>query len=85
MKAILQYTNVIHDTETMFNTLLEKDMEVLKIQSGTPRPKITIRVKDNNDLIELVYELNKKCVYEVKVLKIKSDNSIFSLIKRCFK
>ena len=84
MKVVLQYTNVIHDTTTVFNTFASNNIEILKIKSGIPRPKVTIRVKDNNELIHLMYVLNTKCVYEVEVIKIKSENSIFGLIKRLF-
>ena len=47
-------------------------------------PKVTIRVKDHNELRQLLFELNNICTYEVRVVKVKSENSLIERIKRIF-
>lgn len=84
MKAVLQYTNVIHDTSVIFNTLNANNIEILKITSGVPRPKITIRVGDHKTLLNLMYELNKKCVCNVSVVKTISEKFFIDFIKAIF-
>lgn len=85
MKAVLEYTNCLQDGRNVFNTLALGNAEILKTKQGCSiYPQITIRVKDTNQLNHLVSALNRNCTYEVRVVKVKSEDSLFEKIKRIF-
>lgn len=86
MKAILKYTDCLQDGRNVFNTLAVRNVEILKTRSGQSiYPQITIRVKNNNELNQLVSALNRNCIYEVRVVKIKSEDGLIKKIKKVFK
>lgn len=81
MKAVLKYTDCLQDGRKVFNILAIRNIEILKTrQDSSCYPQITIRVKDNNELNQLIAELNKKCSYEVRVVKVKTDNMFFKIL-----
>lgn len=41
--------------------------------ASTWQVKVTIRIKDNGELMELLHDLNYKCFHEVSVVKIKTE------------
>lgn len=82
MKAILKYTNCLQDGRNVFKTLAVRNVEILKTKSGSSiYPQITIRIKNYKELNELILELNVKCKYEVRVVKVMNKGSIINRIK----
>lgn len=85
MKAVLKYTDCLQDGRNVFNTLALRNVEILKTKQGMSiYPQITIRVKDTNELNQLMSSLNRNCTYEVRVVKVKSETSLIEKIKRIF-
>lgn len=85
MKAVLKYTDCLQDGRRVFNTLAINNVEVLKTKQGCSiYPQITIRIKDMSELNQLVSALNRSCIYEVRIVKVKSENSLIEKIKRIF-
>lgn len=85
MKAVLKYTDCLQDGRKVFNTLAVRNVEILKTKQGCSiYPQITIRIKDTNELNQLVSALNKNCNYEVRVVKVKSESGLIEKIKRIF-
>lgn len=86
MKAVLKYTDCLQDGRNVFNTLAIRNVEILRTRSGLSiYPRITIRVKDNHELNQLVSALNRSCTYEVRVVKIKPDGNIINSLNKIFK
>ena len=72
MRAVLKYTNCMQDGRNVFRVLADNNVEILKTRPGLSiYPQITIRIKDYNELNQLVSTLNKNCTYEVRVVKVK--------------
>jgi hypothetical protein len=86
MKAILRYTDCLSDGKNVFRILANRNIEVLKTKqkSFNIYPQITIRINDQNELNQLLFDLNRNCTYEVRVVKVKSENRIIDRIKRLF-
>ena len=85
MKAVLKYTDCLQDGRNVFHTLAVRNVEILKTKQGfSIYPQITIRIKDTDELNQLVSELNKNCRYEVRVVKVKSESGLIEKIKRIF-
>ena len=81
MRAVLQYRSWDQDGNKVFQILAENKIEILKTTDDSTFPKVTIRIEDNKQLLSLVYDLNKACTREVKVLGIKSDETLMNRIK----
>ena len=86
MKVVLKYTDCLQDGRKVFYVLGNSNAEILKTKQIGPTiyPKVTIRIKDNNELRQLLSELNNMCTYEVRVVKVKSESGIIERIKRIF-
>lgn len=85
MKAILRYVDYAEDGRIFFSVLSEHNVEILRIKhDASIYPKVTIRIKDNGELMELLHDLNYKCFHEVSVVKIKTEAGIIERIKRIF-
>lgn len=68
-----------------FSVLSEHNVEILRTKhDASIYPKVTIRIKDNGELMELLHDLNYKCFHEVSVVKIKTEAGIIERIKRIF-
>lgn len=86
LRVILKYTDCLQDERNVFNTLAIRNVEILKTRQGfSIYPKITIRIKNNDELNQLLSALNRNCTYEVIVVKVKQDKSFSDLFKKIFK
>ena len=86
LRVILQYKCCSDDGKNVFNTLAIRNVEILKTRQGcNVYPRVTIRIKDNDKLNQLVSALNKNCSYEVRVVKVKPEETIADLFKKLFK
>lgn len=76
LKVVLRYTNCLQDGRNVFQILADNNVMILKTRDGwSIYSKITIVVKDYNELNFLISELNRNCSYEVRVIKTKIINS----------
>ena len=76
LKVVLRYTDCLQDGRNVFRILADNNAKILKTRKGfSIHPKITIVVKDYNELNLLISELNCNCSYEVRVVKTKIMNS----------
>lgn len=85
MKAVLEcYDHIIsRDGRQMFRILAERKIEVIKTKTYTCTSdvRVTIRIKDWNELNLLVSELNKYCSCGVRIVKVRYDG-LFSRLWR---
>ena len=85
MKAVLEYYNHIisRDGRQMFRILAERKIEVIKTKTDTwtSDVRVTIRIKDWNELNLLVSELNKYCPCGVRIVKVRGDG-VFNRLRR---
>lgn len=78
--AVLKYTDCLSDGKNVFRVLANRNVEVLKTKQGASiYPNITIRVNDQNELSQLLSDLNRNCIYEVRLVKIKAERSFKSM------
>lgn len=72
MKVTLRYTDCgCEDGKNVFMVLAKRNISILRIKRGfSIYPKITICVKDYDELNSLIYDLNNCCAYEVSIVKI---------------
>lgn len=73
LKVVLRYTDCLQDGKNVFSTLGEQDLKILKTKQpfASIYPKVTILVKDSRELNELISKLNRRCHYEVSIIKVK--------------
>lgn len=86
MKVILQYTDCMCDDKNVFGVLALNNIEIIKTKQGrySIYPLVTIRVKDTDTLNKILEQLNKKSVYGVRIVKVKSDKSFIERLKMLF-
>ena len=74
LKAILQYTDCLQDGRNVFRVLAQNNIQILKTQNPIfgIYPKVTVMFEDNLQLNRVLYDLNQKCRYEVRLVKIKN-------------
>ena len=77
MKAVLEYTDrlVSHDGRQVFKILAERNIEIIKTKpdSLSNKVRVTIRVKDYEELNLLLLELNKYCRVSVCLIKVRRE------------
>lgn len=74
LRVVLKYTNCLQDGRNVFRILASHNVEILRTWSFfNMYPRVTIRINDNSKLNDILYDLNKKCFYEVSVIKIKKE------------
>lgn len=79
MKAVLKYTDCLHDGKRVSSVLYENNIQILRIRQGKSiYPQVTIHVNDYNELNMLIQKLNDVCLYGVEVVKVNTIN--YSLI-----
>lgn len=73
LKVILQYTDCLQDGKRFFSILAKYPVVILKSKENgwSTKVKVTVIVPDYDALTELIYELNQRCIYEVRVVKMK--------------
>ena len=85
MKAILRYTNCLLDGKNVFGILSAHNAHIIKTKHrNSIYPRITIKIKNYDELNHLIYEINSKSTYGVELIKVKPDNRILDLIKKIF-
>lgn len=74
LKAILQYTDCLQDGRNVFSVLAQNNIQILKTQNPIFGicPKVTVMFEDSLQLNRVLYDLNQKCRYEVRLVKIKN-------------
>ena len=71
MKAVLQYIDVLNDKRRFHAILAINNIRIIKEKRGPSiYPKVTISVKDYDELNQLIIELNEKSYYGVSVIKV---------------
>lgn len=64
MKAILKYTDCLHDGKRVSSVLYENNIQILRIRPGKSiYPQVTIHVNDYDELNMLIQKLNDACLY----------------------
>ena len=78
MIAVLKYTDCLSDGKNVFKIIANRNIEVLKTKqkSFSICPYITIRINDQNELNQLLSDLNKNCIYEVRLVKVKNERKL---------
>ena len=72
LKVVLKYTDCLQDGRVVFGVLAAHKVEILHTRSFlTMYPRVTIRIKDYDELNDILYDLNKQSSYEVRVVKVK--------------
>ena len=86
MKVVLEYTDCLQDGKNVFSILAANDVEILKSKKiyWSIEVLVTIRIKDGNELNKLIYELNRNCKHEVRVISVKFEDNFLERIKRIF-
>lgn len=86
MIATIRYTDCLQDGKNVFRILSRRNVEILKTKHGwcSIYPKIKIRVKNNDELNQLLLDFSNSCEYEVSVVNVKSYDSFIERIKRYF-
>ena len=74
LKAILQYTDCFQDGRNVFSVLATNNIQILKTQTPifSIYPRVTVLFEDTRQLNQVLYDLNQKCRYEVRLVKIKN-------------
>lgn len=78
MRAILRYTDCLLDGKNVFRVLSENNVDILDTKQWpwSICPKITIHIESHRELNKLLYELNRRCTYEVRLVKTKKRKSV---------
>lgn len=85
MRATLRYTDCLEDGKNVFSILSNKGIEILKTKRGLSiYPQITVKIKDNKELNQLLLNLNNNCRYEVSVVRVNQYDSFIDFLKSVF-
>ena len=72
LKVVLKYTDCLQDGRNVFGVLASHNVKILNTRAFlTMYPKVTICIDDYNKLNNVLYDLNRECSYEVRVVKVK--------------
>ncbi len=86
MKAILKYIDDLGDGNIVFDTIAIRNVKILRTKTGLIKyPRITIYIKDYKELNQLIAELNRKCKYEVQIVKVVNEVNRIKHIINIFK
>lgn len=74
----IKYTDCLSDGKNAFRIIANRNIEVLKTKqkSYDIYPQITIRINDQNELIQLLSDLNRNCIYEARLVKVKNERGL---------
>ena len=84
MKAILQYNKAFCDGNRMRTCFKKHNVEVIRVSDNRIESTITIRLSNYSTLLPLLYDLNQVQHCGVRLIKTKSDKTIFEYIKKFF-
>lgn len=75
MRAVLRYTDCLEDGKNVFRVLAENDIEILgtKQRDYSIYPEITILIANRQELNGLLDKLNRRCTYEVRLVKTQKE------------
>ena len=78
MIVVLKYTDCLEDGKNVFRILANRNIEVLKTKQKSYNiyPHVTIRINDQNELSQLLSDLNRNCIYEVRLVKVKNERRL---------
>lgn len=87
MRATLRYTDCLQDGRQVFYVLAKRNVKILKTKQKDVaiHPEVTIYIKSNEELNQLLSNLNYNCRYEVSVVKVYPYDNFFDFIKNIFK
>ena len=74
IKATLKYTDCLADGKIVYQTLIENKALLIATKSplfGSIYPRVVVLFHDACHMHETVYELNKRCHYEVSLVRFK--------------
>ena len=70
IKAVLRYTDCLQDGRKVYTVLTNNKVTIVGTKrSWSMYPRITIKVKNYDQLSSILHELNAACSYEVRLLK----------------
>jgi len=75
LRAVLRYTDCLQDGKNVFRVLSESNVDMLDIKQWpwSICPEITILIDNRRELNELLDKLNRRCTYEVRLVKTKKE------------
>ncbi len=75
MRAVLRYTDCLQDGKNVFRVLTENDVDMLETRQRpySIYPEITILIENRQALNELLNKLNRRCTYEVRLVKTEKE------------
>ena len=72
LKVVLKYTDCLQDGRNVFGVLAAHNVKILNTRAFlTMYPKVTICIENYDELNNILYDLNRTCSYEVRVVKVK--------------
>jgi hypothetical protein len=70
IKAVLRYTDCLQDGKKVYTVLTNNKVNIVGTKrSWSMYPRITIMLKNYDQLSSILHELNATCSYEVRLLR----------------
>ena len=70
IKAVLRYTDCLQDGRKVYSVLTNNKIPIVGTKQGwSMYPRITVLLKDYDQLNNVLYALNHTCTYEVRLIK----------------
>jgi hypothetical protein len=70
IRAVLRYTDCLQDGRKLYTVLTNNKVTIVGTKRGwSMYPRITILLKNYDQLSSILHELNATCSYEVRLLR----------------